>query len=145
MTAAVTDITTSHHIQIDAPPERVWEAITTPAQISKWFFGVDTESDWHVGGTIVHRGEYQGRPYEDKGEILELDPPRRFVHTHWSATSGTPETPEHEQRVSWTLEPSDGGTALTVDEVNLPSEQAKAISDQSWPQALEALRALLEA
>jgi uncharacterized protein YndB with AHSA1/START domain len=144
MTAAMTDITTSHHIQIDAPPERVWEALTTPDQISKWFFGVDTESDWTVGSTLVHRGEYQGRAYEDKGEILELDPPRRFVHTHWSPMSGVPDTPEHAQRVSWTLEPSDGGTALTVDEENLPSEQAKAISDQSWPQALDALRSLLE-
>jgi uncharacterized protein YndB with AHSA1/START domain len=144
MTASVTDITTSHHIQIDAPPERVWEALTTPDQISEWFFGVDTESDWHVGSTIVHRGEYQGRPYEDRGEIVELDPPHRFVHTHWSPMSGKPDTPEHAQRVTWTLEPSDGGTALTVDEVNLPSEQARAVSDQSWPQALDALRQLVE-
>lgn len=144
MTTAMTDITTSHRIQIDAPPERVWEALTTPDQISQWFFGVDTESDWTVGSTLVHRGAYQGRAYEDKGEILELDPPRRFVHTHWSPMSGLPDTPEHAQRVSWTLEPSDGGTALTVDEENLPSEQAKAISDQSWPQALDALRSLLE-
>ena len=144
MTTAMTDVTTSHRIQIDAPPERVWEALTTPDQISQWFFGVDTESDWTVGSTVVHRGEYQGRAYEDKGEILELDPPRRFVHTHWSPMSGLPDTPEHAQRVSWTLEPSDGGTALTVDEENLPSEQAKAISDQSWPQALDALRSLLE-
>jgi uncharacterized protein YndB with AHSA1/START domain len=144
MTASVTDITTSHHIQIDAPPERVWEALTTPDQISEWFFGVDTESDWHVGSTIVHRGEYQGRPYEDRGEIVELDPPHRFVHTHWSPMSGKPDTPEHAQRVTWTLEPSDGGTALTVDEVNLPSEQARAVSDQSWPQALDSLRQLVE-
>lgn len=144
MTTAMTDITTSHRIQIDAPPERVWEALTTPDQISQWFFGVNTESDWTVGSMLVHRGEYQGRAYQDKGEILELDPPRRFVHTHWSPMSGLPDTPEHAQRVSWTLEPSDGGTALTVDEENLPSEQAKAISDQSWPQALDALRSLLE-
>jgi uncharacterized protein YndB with AHSA1/START domain len=144
MTASVTDITTSHHIQIDAPPERVWEALTTPDQISKWFFGVETESDWQVGSAIVHRGEYQGRPYEDRGEIVEFDPPHRFVHTHWSPVSGKPDTPEHAQRVTWTLEPSDGGTALTVDEVNLPSEQARAVSDQSWPQALDALRQLVE-
>jgi uncharacterized protein YndB with AHSA1/START domain len=140
----MTDITTSHHIDIAASPERVWEALTTPDQISKWFFGVDTESDWQVGSTLIHRGEHQGKRYEDKGEILEFDPPKRFAHTHWSPISGQPDTPEHAQRVTWTLEPSDGGTTLTVDEDNLPSEQAKTISDQSWPQALEALRALVE-
>jgi uncharacterized protein YndB with AHSA1/START domain len=141
---AMTDITTSNHIQIDAPPERVWEALTTPDQIKQWFFGVETESDWQVGSTLVHRGEYQGKAYEDKGKILELDPPHRFVHTHWSAMSGKPDAPEHMERVTWTLEPSDGGTAVTVDEANLPSEDAKAISDQNWPKALDTLRSLLE-
>ena len=141
----MTDIMTSHRIDIDAPPERVWAALTTPDQISTWFFGVDTESDWQVGSTLVHRGEYQGQPYEDKGEILELDPPKRFVHTHWSPMSGVPDTSENAQRVTWTLDPSDGGTTLTVQEDNLPSDEAKAISDKSWPQALEGLRGLLEA
>jgi uncharacterized protein YndB with AHSA1/START domain len=144
MTDGMTDIKTHHSIEIPAPPERVWEALTTPDQIAKWFFGVDTESDWTVGGTLVHRGEYQGRPYEDRGEILELDPPKRFVHTHWSPMSGTADAPENHQRVTWSLEPTTDGTELTVDEDNLPSDQAKSISDQSWPQVLENLRALLE-
>ena len=140
----MTDITTSHQIDIAAPPERVWEALTTPEQISKWFFGVDTESDWRVGSSLIHRGEYQGQRYEDKGEILELNPPKRFVHTHWSPMSGLPDMPENAQRVTWTLEPIDGLTTLTVAEENLPSEQAKATSDKSWPQALESLRELVE-
>jgi uncharacterized protein YndB with AHSA1/START domain len=140
----MTDITTSHSIEIAAPPERVWKALTTPEEISQWFFGVDTESDWQVGSPIVHRGEYQGRPYEDRGEILELDPPRRFVHTHWSSMSGLPDEPEHYQRVLWAVEPSNGGAAVTVAEDNIPSDEAKTISDQSWPQVLENLRSLLE-
>lgn len=140
----MTDITTSHQIDIAAPPERVWEALTTPDQISKWFFGVDTESDWQVGSPLIHRGEYNGQRYEDKGEILELDPPKRFVHTHWSPMSGLPDTPENGQRVTWTLEPIDDLTTLTVAEENLPSDEAKAISDKSWPQALRSLRELVE-
>ena len=140
----MTDITTSHRVQIPAPPDRVWEALTTPDQIKRWFFGVDTESDWEVGSSLVHRGEYEGRPYEDKGEIVELDPPHRFVHTHWSPMSGEPDPEDHHQRVTWTLESSGGGTLLTVEEDNLPSEDAKAISDQSWPTALESLRSLFE-
>jgi uncharacterized protein YndB with AHSA1/START domain len=100
----MTDITTSHQIDIAAPPERVWEALTTPDQISKWFFGVDTESDWQVGSPLIHRG----------------------------------------QRVTWTLEPIDDLTTLTVAEENLPSDEAKAISDKSWPQALRSLRELVE-
>jgi uncharacterized protein YndB with AHSA1/START domain len=141
----MTDIKTSASVQIAAPPQRVWEALTIPAQIKRWFFGVDTESDWVVGSRIVHRGAYQGKPYEDSGEIVEIAPPRRLVHTHWSPMSGLPDRPEHYQRVTWTLDGTDGTTTLTVAEDNLPSEQAKSISDQSWPQALQNLRDLLEA
>src|SRR3954454_22108192 len=87
MTRGMTDIHTSHGIEIPAPRDRVWEALTTPDEISQWFFGVDTHSDWKVGSSIVHRGEYQGRPYEDTGEILELDAPKRLLHTHWCSMS----------------------------------------------------------
>ena len=140
----MTDITTNASVQIAAPPQRVWEALTTPAQIKQWFFGVETQTDWQVGSRLVHRGEYQGKPYEDSGEIVQIEPPRVLVHTHWSPMSGLPDRPEHHQRVTWTLDGSDGTTTLTVAEDNLPSDEAKAISDQSWPQALQNLRELVE-
>ena len=140
----MTDITTIASVQIAAPPQRVWEALTTPAEIKQWFFGVETQTDWRVGSRLVHRGEYQGKPYEDSGEIIQIDPPHLLVHTHWSPMSGLPDRPEHYQRVTWTLEGTDGTTTLEVAEDNLPSEDAKAISDKSWPQALQNLRELLE-
>ena len=77
--------------------------VTTPAEIKRWFFGVDTQTDWRVGSPLVHRGEYQGKPYEDSGEIIEIDPPRLLIHTHWSPMSGIADRPEHYQRVTWTL------------------------------------------
>ena len=129
---------------IDAPIERVWQAITTPSEIKQWFFGVDTEADWRPGGRLVHRGEYQGKPYLDKGEIVEFKRPRRLVHTHWSDVSGLPDVPEHYQRVAWELVPHDGGTTLTVTEHNLPSADAAKTSEQGWTGALQALKELLE-
>ena len=44
-----TDINTSTSITIDASTDRVWEAMTTPELIEKWFFGVKTESDLGQG------------------------------------------------------------------------------------------------
>ena len=139
-----TDLTTRHTVTIDAPPERVWEAITTPETIKKWFFGVDTKTDWKEGSPIVHTGQWQGKPYEDKGEIVKVEPSKLLVHTHWSDASGVPDRPENYQRVSWKLSPSHGSTELTVDEVNLPSEEAKKMSDQSWKTVLDKLKGLLE-
>ena len=127
-------------ITIEAPVERVWEAITTPEQIKQWFFGVDTETDWKEGSPIVHRGEYQGTPYEDKGTILEFDPPRLLVHSHWSPASGVPDEPENYERVSWELAAQDGGTELTIREANLASEEARATSEKSWRMVLQNLK-----
>lgn len=115
-----------------------------PELIKQWFFGVDTETDWKAGSPIVHRGEYQGKPYEDKGNILQIEPPRLLVHSHWSPVSGLPDIPENYQRVSWELSERDGGTELTIREVNLPSEEAKATSVKSWRMVLENLKRLLE-
>ncbi len=138
------ELTTQVSITIDAWPEEVWEALTDPDTIRKWFFGVQTETDWTVGSPIVHRGEYQGRPYEDKGTIVRVEPERLLVHTHWSPMSGLPDDPANYQEVSWALAERDGTTELTVSEVNLPSEQATEISEQGWRAALGALRDLLE-
>jgi uncharacterized protein YndB with AHSA1/START domain len=140
----MTDITTTHSIDIDAPATRVWRALTTPDELERWFFGVKTESDWRKGSALVHRGELQGKPYEDKGEILRIEPPTLLVHTHWSDVSGLPDEPQHYQRVTWSLDDDDGRTSLTVHEDNLPSEDAKRMSDQSWPHALGNLKELVE-
>lgn len=138
------DIRTEQSIAIGAPIERVWEALTTPDLIKQWFFGVDTETDWQEGSTIIHRGEYQGRPYEDKGIILQVEPPRRLVHTHWSPVSGLPDAPENYERVSWELSERPEGTQLTINESNLSSEEARATSVQSWRMVLQNLKDLLE-
>ncbi len=139
------DLTTKASIAIEAPAAKVWEALTTESLIKRWFFGVDTETDWVEGSPIVHRGEYQGKPYQDKGTILKVEPGRRLVHTHWSPVSGLPDSPENYQEVSWVLSERDGTTELTVSEVNLPSEEAKAVSEEGWRSALAGLKDLLEA
>lgn len=137
-------LTTTVSVAIAASPAAVWEALTTPEQIRQWFFGVETETDWTKGSPIVHRGEYQGRAYEDKGTILRFEPERRLVHSHWSPVSGRPGTPENYQEVTWALAERDGTTELTVSETNLPDEQAKETTEQAWAGALDGLKRLLE-
>jgi uncharacterized protein YndB with AHSA1/START domain len=123
----------------------VWDALTTPALIKQWFFGVDTETDWVEGHPIVHRGEYQGVAYEDRGIIVRTRKPELLVHTHWSSVSGLSDAPEHYQEVTWSLADHQGQTEVTVSEVNLPSADAKAVSEKAWSGALAALKRTIEA
>jgi uncharacterized protein YndB with AHSA1/START domain len=140
----MTDITTTQSITIDAAIDDVWKAITTPSSIEQWFFGVQTETDWQPGNSIVHRGGWQGKPYEDKGTILRIEPPTLLVHTHWSAMSGLPDEPENYEEIRWELAEREGGTLLTLSESNLASEEAKTASEQAWTTVLGNLKQLLE-
>jgi uncharacterized protein YndB with AHSA1/START domain len=79
--------------EIDAPPSQVWAALTDPEQIKKYMFGSEVETDWRPGSPIVWKGEYEGKQYEDKGEILEFEPERRLKVTHFSPLSGQEDVP----------------------------------------------------
>jgi uncharacterized protein YndB with AHSA1/START domain len=135
---------TKHSIAIHAPAAKVWDALTKPDQIKQWFFGVNTETNWKVGSPIVHKGEYQGKPYEDKGEILAFEPQKELAYTHWSSMSGLLDQPENYQHVSYTLSSKGDTTEVTISESNLPSEEARDLSDKSWKSVLESLKKLLE-
>lgn len=67
----------------------------------------------------------------DKREILKIEPPALLFHTHWSEVSSVPDDPENYQEVAWELSGRDGSTELTITEHNLPSEEAKAVSEEA--------------
>ena len=64
--------------EISGSTDEVWEALTDPGQIKKYMFGSEVVTDWEQGSPIVWKGEYEGKRYEDKGEIVEIDPRRRL-------------------------------------------------------------------
>ena len=131
-------------ITISAPPEKVWAAITEPELRKKWFFGVDTETDWQPGSPIVHRGEWEGKPYEDKGEIKIFEPGRRLMHTHWSSMSGRPDSPENYETVTYSLTEMNGATEVGITEDNVAGDEQKAKSDEMWKAALAELKKVAE-
>ena len=45
-----------------------------PGAIRQYMFGTTVESEWRPGSPIVWKGEWQGRAYEDKGEICACSP-----------------------------------------------------------------------
>ena len=64
------------HITISAPIAKVWDALVNPEMIKQYMFGTNAVSDWKEGSPIVWEGEWEGKPYEDKGVILQLKPER---------------------------------------------------------------------
>ena len=129
---------------INAPASRVWEALTKPELIKKYMFRTDVISDWKVGSPIVYKGEWQGKPFEDKGQILAFEPEKLLVSTHWSPLSGVPDLPENYHTVTYRLSESDGKTEVTIHQDKNASEEEKADSEANWKAILDGLKKLLE-
>ena len=138
------NITAIASISIDTYPLKVWEALTTPSTIKKYFFGTDVISEWKVGSPIVFKGEWQGKKYEDKGTIVSIIPNKLFKYTYWSPLSGIEDKPENYLLITYDLHPTESGTTLIITQDNVPDEKMKAHSEQNWMKVLTDLKGLIE-
>ena len=131
-------------VTINAPTSKVWEAITTPDLIKQYLFGTEVVTDWRVGSPIRYRGIWQGKPYEDKGTILQLEPEKLFVSTYWSPMSGAPDLPENYKTVRYELARAGEATRLTLTQDNNASDEEVKHLEENWTTVLTALKKLLE-
>jgi uncharacterized protein YndB with AHSA1/START domain len=131
-------------IEIDASPDRVWSALTDPEQIEKYMFGSRVETDWKPGSPIVWKGEYEGKRYEDKGEIVEIEPTRRLKVTHFSPLSGQEDVPENYHTLLYELEEHGGQTRVSLSQDGNASEEAAEHSKANWQTMLSGLKNVVE-
>ena len=130
--------------EIDAPPEKVWRALTDPQLIKKYMFGSEVRTDWKPGSPITWQGEFEGRKYMDKGEIITVEPGRRLEITHFSPLTGQEDRPENYHRVSYELQQTDGGTSLRLTQDNSSSAEEAEHSAATWQMMLDGLRKVAE-
>ena len=120
---------------VDFPhrPERVWQAVTDPAQVAKWF------------GDRVHyeltAGAHMTMEWDEFGDVsgrIEIVAPIHHFAFRWRAT-GIPETepmtPQNSTVVNYYLEPIAAGTRLTVIETGFatlpPALRAAALRENN--------------
>jgi uncharacterized protein YndB with AHSA1/START domain len=132
-------------VTINAPKSKVWEALTTPRLLKIIFFGADVITDWKVGSPIIYKGEWEGKPYEDKGMVLKFEREKLLVTTHWSPLSGVPDSPENYHKVSYELSDQDGKTRVTIIQDNNATEDEKMHSEENWKMMLEGVKKMVEA
>lgn len=129
---------------INAPAQKVWDALTDPEVIRQYMFGTNVISDWKQGSPIVWKGEWQGKKYEDRGVILKLEPERLIQYSHFSPLSGKPDLPENYHTVTIELVSHGVETAVSLSQDNNETEQAREHSEENWKTMLASLKKLLE-
>jgi uncharacterized protein YndB with AHSA1/START domain len=128
-------------IYIKTTPERLWQAITDPEIRSKYNFGASVATDWKPGSRLELGAPKAPGPLGD-GEVVEVDPPRRLVHTMRALWSDEVKS-EGFSRVTWDIEPIGDSCRVTVTHDQL----REGANDQiygGWPMILSGLKTWLE-
>ena len=141
MTSTTAQATQIYQVFIKASPERIWEAITTPDLSERYFHGARIENtpDRHIS----HGPD--GSVWGD-GAVMEFNPPRRLVH-EWRSMYDPDLAGEEPSRVTWEIEPQDGGyckLTLTHDRLDDAPKTAASVSGGGWMFVLSGLKTLLE-
>ena len=132
-------------IVINAPATKVWEALVTPQLIKRYLFGTEVTTNWQVGSPITYKGVWEGKAYEDKGKVLEIEPGKLLVSTFWSSMAGLPDVPENYKTVRYDLSAEGKRTILTLTQDNNETQDAASNSEQNWKAVLAEMKKLVEA
>jgi len=130
-------------VEISASPGQVWNALTDPDLIRKYFFGTEVETTWEPGTPITWSGEYDGHEYRDKGEVLEVVPEERLVVTHFSPMTGQEDVPENYHRITYQLDDEGESTHVTLEQDNTPDGSEEEFRS-NWETMLGNLKELVE-
>ncbi len=129
---------------IGASKAAVWKGLTDPDQIKDYMMGSIVETDWQPGSPITWSGEWKGKPYQDKGEIVAVDEPDRLELTHYSPLTGQDDVPESYHTLVYTLQDRDGATQVSVTQDNNADQDEADRNSQSWTQMLDGLKQTVE-
>ncbi len=133
-------------IYIQAPAERIFEALTDPKQVLQWWghAGMHRCTEFH--GDVRPGGKWRsagtgsdGSNFEVTGEYVEVDPPRLLVYTWVASWTGDTKT-----TVRWELEPSGQGTLLKIRHSGLGGYPKLAESYRGWSMILGWIRGFVE-
>ena len=132
-------------IVVGAPPQRVWEVLTRPDHLPRWFGAEEAEIDLRPGGALVMRWAEHGTGY---ARVERVDEPALFSFS-WAIEPGAQPTPGEETLVEFTLTPDGDGTRLRVVESGFSTLHRTADKQEwhrernvdGWRQVLEAVAA----
>jgi uncharacterized protein YndB with AHSA1/START domain len=132
-----TETTVERELAIDASPETVWEFLVDPEKLASWF-GSQAWLDPRPGSQ--YRVDVIGG-HIASGEFVELDPPRRLVHTFgWESEGGQENAvPPGASTIEFELEPSGAGTLLKFRHYGLPGAEAAVSHARGWDHYLSRL------
>ncbi|WP_221392267.1 SRPBCC domain-containing protein [Dyadobacter sp. NIV53] len=131
-------------ISIHATPAEVWQALINPAIIKEYMYGTETRTDWVLGSPITFSGEYNGKSYIDKGEILAINPERVLSYSYWSSLSGTDDFEDNYAHITYHLSEFDDETILVITQDNLEDDEEVIKVEDNWMKVSHTIKSVVE-
>jgi uncharacterized protein YndB with AHSA1/START domain len=127
-------------IVIQADIQRVWRELTKTDEAQGAVFNAWLHTTGLRPGGRLQMRTGTGKHVLVVGEVLEFDPPHRFVHSHRFTQHDDPAC-----RVAYDLKPVAGGVEVTMRVIDMPAGTATAKSMQSGGNMiLKSLKAIAE-
>jgi uncharacterized protein YndB with AHSA1/START domain len=139
---AATQIRYVHVVHIRTTPEKLWDALTRPELTRLYYYGMDIATDLRPGAVLEYaRSEPDGsRKTVIAGKVLEVDPPRRLVHSFAFLAKQDEPT-----RVTYALEPVGDLVRLTVTHEGFDGEtETYQMVRGGWAPIIDGLKTYLE-
>ncbi len=134
-------------VEVAAPIERVFRALTDPAELPKWwgdpamYQTTAMTADLRVGGAWRCEGRgADGHAFHVGGEYIEIAAPHRVAFTWRPSWDDTPDTV-----VTYSLESIEGGTRVTARHSGFTAASAESCRGhgQGWARVLDWLRSFV--
>lgn len=131
-------------ILLNAPTEKVWNALTQPELVKQWQYGSDLITDWKIGSEIRFRNEWEGQVFEQWGKVLEIIPNQKITYSLFFPRPGLEDIPENYFIMSYVLSEENQKTKLEIiQEDNRPGAKQEEPQGEENP-ILQALKAVVE-
>lgn len=132
---------------INTAPGEVWTVLCDLRCMARWMgepeMHIEVQTDWKAGRPILIRGFHHVK-FEDRGTVLQFDPPQKLSYTHLSSISRLPDRPESYTTFEFTLVPEGDGTLLTLHIENFPTESILKHLDFYWGTTLLLIKKMAE-
>ena len=141
-------------VQIAAPPECIFQALTSSDSLMRWWNGEGGpcrvkvwEIEPRLGGRMRHVVEdpsgkmFPGGEAVISGEVVEFDPPRILAYT-WLSTFHS--KPDHATLVRWELVPNQAGTLVKMTHSGLTPLPEGTSYAEGWPGVIDWLKKFAE-
>jgi len=132
-------------LEINANPNKVWNALTNPEIVKQWQFGSELTTNWKVGSEIRFKSEWEGKIFEQWGTVLEVELNQKLRYSLFVPRPDLEDKPENYFEMEYRLTEDGTKTLLEIiQEDNRPGAKQEDLQGDENP-VLKSLKEIIEA